>query len=822
MSLRDRLSRVWGRGHDNSLKASEELSAAQIGHREPLSEADPYSPQAADNNHGSSLSPRKLHKAASTTFQAFSDSLRSRAQAFYASPSQAEVDPLNIPLPKTPKRSPRRSAIWSSIRSRGNNSAWGDKLTPEAEFEAPLREKLSSIGPAPKLNLNIPSSTLHDPDDDNDVVDDDGVTTPPETPTKLATRPLTPVPASTQGLGRRQLWPSPHMQLRNLSIAQEVSPTIQTSTVFNHQGRLSSVDEGDGVVLSQAKRSPEDIATRVFAKNSDTIKSRTRRSNRTSEDTGYVSDTESNSGTLATIASTAGTSIFGPSSSIRTMDESNGTFENAFQSTGDFAGTFWPASKVIKKSKYSSRSSTGTSYVPSAAKTTPEKANPPTAQLIAASDVRPPAMGRQDQANDSSKAAEEPEAARVSSEADDADDEANADSPQTVSMGPRAIWDEARVKRNKRYAAALQLGTTDVDASTDEDSDFGEELTTSPTLLCVRAADNEIDEHMDLSPAMRRKVPQDSKLTDTPRLVIPIEEYLHDKDLRYKLLSWSADFVLGETFNGYDASTPEGRFHVTSQLDPKDPFDAALASFCNPSHSLRPQSGSNTDITAGEDRSRFGSPQSDISTDSCAVTSRDAACFVPPPYPALHVRARPIRQVSGLIDEVRRGLDIQDDRQDLERLSDEARAAPEGPQAEKLTNDETWRSTSFFRGPLDSTLPTRALSSFMPLRKEDFPCTFKEQLARASAPIRSGSDGKPTPLKRCASTSSLNTNPSSAASRPSSYSFDVGFDDAQWFNEHRKHVDEAQGESKQLGGRRLRLADISMVERRQELQKKAA
>ncbi|KAI4125699.1 MAG: hypothetical protein LQ338_004127 [Usnochroma carphineum] len=880
--------------------------------------------------HEPTLSPRKLHKAASTTFQAFSDSLRSRAQAFYVSSGQADAGPSDTPEPKTPKKSSRRSARWPSVRNRGACSSHTDKPTSELGPETPPQEELSPIGPAPQLDLDIPSSSLRDPQAEDDV------TTPPVTPERQATRRLTPIPTTTQGYGHRQLWPSPHMQLRNLSLARGASHAAGTTKIPDAQYQASVADKGDAPARrceSPATESPGEIFASVVENNNNAVTSERPRTNRFIEDTGYVSDTESNNGTLATNASTARTSISRPPSLTKVLNDPNRICNNASQSNEDFRGTFWPASKVIKNMKRSSRSSTNIGDAALTAETSNERINLPTDSLIATSEPHPPAgPHHQEQFSEGTNATTKPEAASVLSEAYEADNEAVASSPLTVSMGPRAAWDDARAERNKRYAA-LHLGVADVDTSTDEDSDFGVELTISPSLPCVRRPYKDVDELATLShgmcqlPQHGQQIPfsrrvletntssaprqQESKMQELSHIehpisaspepcetpLIPIDLYLGDKSLRHKLLDTNADFALGETLNGEDASAPEDRFLVTSRLDPRDPLDAALARFGHPNLTLHKPFLSNTDFIATKDCFRSDSPDSDLTTDSCAITTHDPACFVPPPYPALHLRSRPVRQVSGLINEVRRELDP---KQDLEDVDDDAETAEKetmaafpkslednrckDPQSSGIFNREVWKATLPFRGG-SSTLPkvrtksptcqdssssrvSAVYSGFggqneNKLSRKDSvhsannlsmsetaaaetsnsrrvlgrgrchgsSCAVQRRNARTLGQLPSRGDVKLTSIKRCASMSSLSTNQGSTASRASSYSFDIGFDEAQWLKESYRRPEQQIVEDSEKGYRRpeegrrqeprLRLADISMVKRREELQKRA-
>ncbi|KAL8750217.1 MAG: hypothetical protein Q9184_006500, partial [Pyrenodesmia sp. 2 TL-2023] len=526
MSLRDRLGRVWGRSSDSSTRASDERPATQTGHRRWLSEIDAHRPTEP------TFSPRKLHKAASTTFQAFSESLRSRAQAFYVNSSQDDAAPSNEPEPKTPKRSPRRSALWSSVRSRRTRNPPKVVPTPEPAPETSSAEEPSPVvpyGPVPQVKLHIPDFSLREQGDDN-------VTTPPVTPERQVTTPLTPIPSRTLCASSRQIWPSPHTRLKNLSVAQEDPTADEKLTGTNGQIQSSLTGEASETVAT-----PEyviELPVDPPHHDGDAVQEQKKR-DRYSGDASGVSD-ESTAGTLATITSTAGTSMSRRPSLTKDL---RGFSQPAdFGSSEDFRGTFWPATKVIKSSKRSSRSST-----PMTTESTGQSADPSIIHV---------------------DATEKPEPASIGSDAYEADDEKHTRSPPSISMGPREPWQKARARREKRYLA-LDAENTDVD------TDFGEELTASPP----KASDSKAGGHTNLSrdkkiaqkgsktrslPSKRMllastlrntfKQPPKTEMPKSSNMEQPVfllDEYLGNKDLRQRLLRENNVFKLVE-----DESTP--------------------------------------------------------------------------------------------------------------------------------------------------------------------------------------------------------------------------------------------------------------------------
>ncbi|KAI4139722.1 MAG: hypothetical protein LQ341_004105 [Variospora aurantia] len=821
MSLRDRIGRIWARGNGNSQNASADSPPCRLGHQSLRSETDAHLQTEAAKPHEPSLSPRKLHKAASMTFQVFSNTIRSRAQAFYVNSSQVEADSSATPEPKTPKKSPRRSTLWSSVRSRKSRSDSEGVLAPDAESETLPKEKLSSIGPAPVLSLQILGSSL------GDYQIEDDVTTPPVTPDRLATRRLTPTPSNSETHGPRQHWHTPQMLLRNLSTmregfpngisedsedqgqpcvtgedasaaeapretadqvqscpAQEPSPADNAPVNLDPMETFPASDH-DEPIQSAASRWPENFTVGASDRNAGAVMGPRMRSNTFSEDPGYMSDADSNTETHTTNTSTARTSISRPSSFVKRLRESSQVFDNASQPKQDFKGTFWPAAKVHKCSKFSSCLPTG---------------NGSTALAIEAPvDVDDQAVDPQGEHLDFCLSAEKdqqergskdlddgklPEITRVSSELYEADNEAAANSPHNVSMGSRAVWEESRAQRNKRHAAIH------LDWNTDEDSDFGFELKAEPTHLFVRAANEEPYEgmeflrepdaipnesleenarwvsrifnkgqqvatllaidflrgsaHQDLemtkTPGAQHPVSASSKTLTTP--TIPIDEYHNDKYLRHRLLVENTEFALGEMSNGQDVSTAEDRFFITPELDALDPFEAKVANFGYRSP-MDSQLNQNNGLAAMNTRSILGPPGSDMTTDIHAAEPCNPACFVPLPYSASE-----------------------------EELSSRTSQLP---LSEK----------SAAKSPILSRLLERGRTGAI-----SYPWAGQRRSARAL--------GKITPVKRCVSTSSIATSASSSSA--SSFSFD-------------------QGENKQEP--RLRLADISMVKRREALRERA-
>ena len=362
MSLRDKFNRLWARSSDGSPRTSGEDSEDSF--QKTTFENKAHLPTESQNHHEPPLTPRKLHKAASMTFQAFSDTLRSRARVFYAPSSEDQTGSPESPEPKTPKKTPRRSVIWSSVRSRGSRSARNEKVMtepeqepqpePESEPETPTKINFKPIGEAPRLNTAIPDASL------GGSLGHDDVTTPPMSVDDVPTVPLSRLQPSVSGFRSQQLWPSPHTRLKNLSLPKPSSPPTAISTNATdktqhslvqkkgsqeslHPSALTALDEAVSEVIRDEQAVTQDQVARVESP---------------IEDAGYASDTESNTQTSVADVSTVRTSTSKPPSLAKTVNHPSPPLEKAAQTNADFRGTFWPATKVIKSSKHRSVSST--------------------------------------------------------------------------------------------------------------------------------------------------------------------------------------------------------------------------------------------------------------------------------------------------------------------------------------------------------------------------------------------------------------------------------------------------------------------------------
>ncbi|KAL8728347.1 MAG: hypothetical protein Q9166_005490 [cf. Caloplaca sp. 2 TL-2023] len=492
---------MWARGVDSSPGASEDRPVNRPGHRRSGSEATP--PAAPDTN-GPTFTPRKLHKAASTTFQVFADSLRSKTQAFYVSPPITNAVPSGSPEPRTPKKSSRRSAIWSSVRSRGSRSARRDKLTSHVDPQTPTKmehpqlepaeDEYSSddyvpVGDVPRLKTEIPDSSLQD---------DDDVTTPPITPNaklESSTIPLMPVTSTVLRCEPKQLWPSPHMRLRGMTLVDPVSTTVAKESSPRESNEplatdIPEVSTDDSTPVDDAahEKNPSRIVENDVVSEEVVAGSQDSQTLCSSEDEGYVAEVEAESNTemLATSASPPRISLSRPLSFKPIATDGHRIREKDRRSSQDYKGTFWPAGKVLKVAK---RSPTG--MVASPLDGEPSHEHKPASQSLkdhnaihlddvgdrgtdrhasskSAHDHLEVQQDPKQHASEASQIAAMQDSVRLPSESYEADTEEKSSSPQ-ASMGSWTVWEDARADRKKRYAQIM-------DTNPDAESFFGFEL----------------------------------------------------------------------------------------------------------------------------------------------------------------------------------------------------------------------------------------------------------------------------------------------------------------------------------------------------------
>ncbi|KAL8861490.1 MAG: hypothetical protein Q9178_002014 [Gyalolechia marmorata] len=600
MSLRHRLSRIWGQGTDNERPAK--------GHSRSNSEAKVQLVTTSDANDQPTLSPRRLHKAASTTFQAFSNSLRSKAQTFYVGPSQAEVGSTSPSEPSTPKKASHTQKVWSSVRSRRsprNRITLKDSLVPLAGPETPTKTEHSSldseheyssfeytpIGAAPTIDTKIPRSSLEDSQDDGG----DDVTTPPVTPSKheVLTEQSQPMTMSiTFCCEPKHSWPSPQMRLKEMTLVEQSCPMV--------------ADETLPPLPPSPESYPRAATELVDVKYNDEF---------SAKDQGVP---EEQSGS-ATAEGPGKTSAFESHALLQGVPKDRHLFEINRKSSEDFKGVFWPAGKVLKSSKLSS---TGAETPQLDIEPFPDKTDRNSSSKSAPRKSYAQVQQEQKPNGTPSRMAAKYEPTRIASAAYEADTEGKTTSAE-IGMGPRDVWDTAQADRRRRHANLQSIGT-----SSDDDSDLGIELNRSslndqtllndrtahstlslePDQLAQTGANSSLPRYIAIEGHLKTGIegsPKSSTVTMTrkvnsvlsldllraesrdirqlrsppsssrPAQYLSYDEYTTNRALRHKLHEGGTDVVVLE--EGKEKQDGSKNFLITSGLDPNDPFEKAMA-----------------------------------------------------------------------------------------------------------------------------------------------------------------------------------------------------------------------------------------------------
>ena len=273
---------------------------------------------------------------------------------------------------------------------------------------------------------------------------------------------------------------------------------------------------------------------------------------------------------------------------------------------------------------------------------------------------------------------------RLPSEMYEADAEVSEASPDvTPSMGSRALWEKARAERDFRYLAAVGKTTRPEDDSplqhgppdspTRSNSDFqtfstaatdgiGPQIADSPShtgvlRYAVEAAERRSAMELHDQPDTLSRHHQGYFPTSMlpPTLItddIMVPEWARDSKAQD-----DQDFLLDSDIDISENSPSQ----QPSLLQIEDAYEAGvrvtrLDAFSNerlfstaPRGSFRDGSfvsGSSPQPSTPQKHSRSVSNLSEVTDDSCAVTTNSPSCDAPPPFPSLHVRSEQARLVS--------------------------------------------------------------------------------------------------------------------------------------------------------------------------------
>lgn len=481
--IRKKLSSVWDRSSDESSRSSLE------NHRNSISSGHSgYSSNITPSLLGSisEVSPGRLHKAASTTFQAFSDTIRAKAQIFYTHPSRPESAGPDSPETKTPRKHGQRTPIWSSARSRqrlaDRNNPGGTPGSPGTPTTAQGRPS----EPAPALDVKIPSSSL------TELRADDGFA----------------VESSAMGVGNqttnkedytpKRLWPSQHTASPRSPIVNGLINPAKLSSLMDDPYTEHSSEVAYDSTMFEPCRSASNAGK-----------------HRGKNDEGYMSDVESNTNPIASDgfspASVTSQYYFTTSTATAAKSPHNGSslFVKGDQARVHFQQTPSPfqrakpsqesplASAITGElSPYSPlespltvvRSESLMPYVPKDPIGTAGLLVPPDSPLAHRSNSFVRSSGGSSLTASTIESAETLGYSRLPSYVYEAEAESAASSPGTPNMGSRHAWNETLADRNDRYLAIHSMSET---TNSDEESDPELGLSRSPLRKPIHSLEEE-------------------------------------------------------------------------------------------------------------------------------------------------------------------------------------------------------------------------------------------------------------------------------------------------------------------------------------------
>ena len=559
-------------------------------------------------------SPRKLHKAISTTFseamQAFSNTVRSTTSYIYPSAGEPELPSSEWAECETPKKESRRSSIMSSIRRRNS------RVTPralEAKLESP--ELPQSPSPmtqerAPAIDVEIPSASISRVDLDKG-------------PTSTGSQLLA---GANPPAGSKNLWPGP----TRLTVDQASKKDKQESL----HSTFSKVDdpyleEGDRfqdgffITNSESEFELESPSFKIGM-------------HHRGDDKGYFSELESN----------ADVSEFDelPQASLKDVAQVSTEFKtNSPCSNKDpaashihVASSAPPCQRAISSPMSSSLSSrSGLSKAETLHGTAEQTASVQPPSRTSSHHCTSVGDGLNSLLPSCDYAKPRSLYERQASDVYDADAES-----LNSSMGSRAAWDRHRAERERRYMEIVDMlrsiesdegeGPTGSTPSTESDGEVGTELELkrSPSKKPVHFSTPPVD----LSPS-KVALPSSSESSPLDSLAVP----------KHTVMIKFADGELG-TFEAGNLYSQSFRCLSSGFTDVSENASREQLEAGSPQPKLRSRNGTPFE------HSRTASFFSDITDDSCAVTTHSPSCNVPPPFPSLHVRSEPARRSPSAID----------------------------------------------------------------------------------------------------------------------------------------------------------------------------
>lgn len=269
------------------------------------------------------------------------------------------------------------------------------------------------------------------------------------------------------------------------------------------------------------------------------------------------------------------------------------------------------------------------------------------------------------------------------------------DSPDPPSMGPRNVWNQARADRESRYSAL----ETDVDSESNSDLDLRRYPAQDPALTFNQSgavkADSSPDRPsptkselqyaveaierfpggvFDESSSSEAELTAPRRSVEEPERAPSVESWEHAiaaADRRYeaeyenKILAFNWEAAIPPqmpNFQGdlhyaveaierkpgitYDRSASSSSVHTPEKPGPKPGLFATSPNLAN--GTLRHWCALGLPPPGLMGHFDNASTDSVSTTESCAVTTHDPLCYVPPPYPSQHSRSSPVGSVRKL------------------------------------------------------------------------------------------------------------------------------------------------------------------------------
>lgn len=415
-----------------------------------------------------SITPRPLHKVASTTFQSFSDTIRSKARIFYVSPKRAESHSTDY-MEDTPNNHQPRASIssmWSySARNRRGRGSLEDRLELGRSSPTSMGLINSDQETTPTINVKIPSSFL----EGFELAEDDTV----RSSAQVSTAMRKPYEA-------RQLWPSPiSVALQQLSKIDLTVVRVSRSPMIDDLRADSSEDfMYDSAMFDPGSHvppnSPEDKSSTI-------------------EGPSKNADSQSQEKTTETKTQLPASDFVPRSMSNKATAFKRQQFDDSvffkgghphihFQDIHDKSSTLTEGQREARDTLAASGASNSTqvshinsSLVQQETETSNEVQSLSIPRSISHTSDSIDLVGLSDNSN--AAETKDESTCQPSSSVYEAVEESVAPSPEMPTMGSRCKWEQSRADRYNRYSAIRSL---DDDEKTEKDSEFGLELERSP------------------------------------------------------------------------------------------------------------------------------------------------------------------------------------------------------------------------------------------------------------------------------------------------------------------------------------------------------